>query len=373
MVRIPKRQGERKLSRDSQDSWKQECAFYPSLMLEHQLLSRNSRHKEKFVEIYKKRLQLKAEGKKKEQAPYKIVLNGTFGASGDIYNKLFDPRQSHRTCMTGQIFLLDLMEQLENVCEIIACNTDSVYVSYEKENREKIIELCHDWERRTKMVLEYDDFPNCMMFQRDVNNYLIVPDGDLSGMKGKGAVVKTLNELDNDCAILNKAVKAFLAQGIEPAETIYTDDNLIDFQKIFVKSSAYNFVYVGAKVEEFKEINPETGRLKTYRRPTSLGTILTDKTFRVFASMNEVGTLYKSKELGKDLAKFAGAPDNCFVYNKSVKDLKVSDFPELDRQWYIDTTWDKIIQFYTDKKIKPESVEEIKNEIRQKRKELENG
>lgn len=75
MVRIPKRQGERKLPRDSQDSWKQECAFYPSLMLEHQLLSRNPRHKEKFVEIYKKRLQLKAEGKKKEQAPYKIVLD----------------------------------------------------------------------------------------------------------------------------------------------------------------------------------------------------------------------------------------------------------------------------------------------------------
>ena len=56
--------------------------------------------------------------------------------------------------MTGQIFLLDLMEQLENVCEIIACNTDSVYVSYEPENRDKIIELCHDFLRQKYKTLQ---------------------------------------------------------------------------------------------------------------------------------------------------------------------------------------------------------------------------
>lgn len=274
--------------------------------------------------------------------------------------------------MTGQIMLVDLIEQIEPFCKIISCNTDGVLVAVNsEEQKEKIVEICHDWEKRTKMVLEFDDYPNSLLFQRDVNNYLIVPNGKLEKAKGKGAVVKELSELDYDCAILNKAVRAYLAEGIEPVETIYGNDSLIDFQKIFVKSSAYNYVYVGAKVEEFKEKNPETGRMKTYRKAISLGDVLTDKTFRVFASVESKGTLYKSKEFGKDLAKFAGAPENCFIYNKSVKGLKVSDFPELDRQWYVDAAWDRIIKFYTDRKIKPEDVDTVKNEIRQKRKEME--
>lgn len=50
-------------------------AYYPSLCIEHKLLSRTSKTPEKFEDIYRKRLALKAEGKKKEQAPYKIVLD----------------------------------------------------------------------------------------------------------------------------------------------------------------------------------------------------------------------------------------------------------------------------------------------------------
>lgn len=50
-------------------------SYYPSLMIEYGLLTRNCKHPEKFKEIYDKRVELKRLGKKKEQAPYKIVLN----------------------------------------------------------------------------------------------------------------------------------------------------------------------------------------------------------------------------------------------------------------------------------------------------------
>lgn len=368
LIRYPKRQGERKLPRDSQDSWKQECAFYPSLNIEHDLLSRNPRHKEKFVEIYKKRLQLKAEGKKKEQAPYKIVLNSTFGASGDCFNKLYDPRQCHRTCMTGQIFLLDLMENLGDVCEIVACNTDSVYVSYELENRDKIIEICHDWERRTKMKLEYEDYVNCLLCQRDVNNYLIIPqDKDKKHVKGKGAVVKSLSELDNDLAIVNKAVRAFFIDGTLPSETVLTSKNLIDFQKIYVKSSKYEYVYWGAEVVEEKRKNPETNRMKTYREMKKEGQILNNKTFRVFASLEKTGTLMKSKGYKKEISRFSGAPENLFVYNKSVKGKTVDEFPKLDKMWYINKAWEEIIKFVCSKdEMKKFSFEELKGIARAK-------
>lgn len=332
------------------------------------MLSRNPRHKEKFVEIYKKRLQLKAEGKKKEQAPYKIVLNSTFGASGDCFNKLYDPRQCHRTCMTGQIFLLDLMENLGDVCEIVACNTDSVYVSYELENRDKIIEICHDWERRTKMKLEYEDYVNCLLCQRDVNNYLIIPqDKDKKHVKGKGAVVKSLSELDNDLAIVNKAVRAFFIDGTLPSETVLTSKNLIDFQKIYVKSSKYEYVYWGAEVVEEKRKNPETNRMKTYREMKKEGQILNNKTFRVFASLEKTGTLMKSKGYKKEISRFSGAPENLFVYNKSVKGKTVDEFPELDKMWYINKAWEEIIKFVCSKdEMKKFSFEELKGIARAK-------
>ena len=56
---------------------------------------------ERYKEIKRVRLKLKAEGKKKEQAPLKIVLNGTYGAMKDKFNKLYDPRGANNTCVYG--------------------------------------------------------------------------------------------------------------------------------------------------------------------------------------------------------------------------------------------------------------------------------
>ena len=45
-----------------------------------------------------KRLELKAK-KDKRQAPFKIVLNSTYGAMKDKYNGLYDPRQANNVCI----------------------------------------------------------------------------------------------------------------------------------------------------------------------------------------------------------------------------------------------------------------------------------
>ena len=49
-------------------------ALYPNLMIEYDLLSRGVSDPNKYREILETRLALKHAGKKKEQAPYKIVL-----------------------------------------------------------------------------------------------------------------------------------------------------------------------------------------------------------------------------------------------------------------------------------------------------------
>jgi hypothetical protein len=45
--------------------------------------------------------------------------NGTYGAMKDKHNSLYDPRQANNVCVAGQLLLLDLIEKLEDHCELL--------------------------------------------------------------------------------------------------------------------------------------------------------------------------------------------------------------------------------------------------------------
>ena len=132
-------------------------SFYPSLMIEYDFLTRNCRKKELFKDIYDKRVELKKAGKKKEQAPYKIVLNGTYGICKDKYSKAYDPRQANNVCINGQLLLLDLIEKIENHCELIQSNTDGLIIQIDEKDFDLIDDICYEWEKRTRMSLGFDN------------------------------------------------------------------------------------------------------------------------------------------------------------------------------------------------------------------------
>ena len=69
-------------------------------------------------------------GKKKEQAPYKKLLNALSGAMKDKTNPAFDARNNNIMCINGQLMLLDLIEHLEVVegFELIQSNTDGLII-----------------------------------------------------------------------------------------------------------------------------------------------------------------------------------------------------------------------------------------------------
>ena len=178
------------------------ASYYPSLMIEYGFSSRNISDPKKYEEIYKTRLKLKAERNPMQQ-PYKIVLNGTYGAMKDKYNNLYDPLQANNVCVSGQLMLLDLIEKLEDHVQLIQSNTDGILVKLKREqDLDMVKSICNEWEQRTKMVLEYDLYKK--VIQKDVNNYIIV---DFDGKyKSKGAYVKKLHQLDYDMPIINKAL-----------------------------------------------------------------------------------------------------------------------------------------------------------------------
>lgn len=292
-------------------------SYYPSLMIEYDLLSRNVKDKDVFKQIYDKRVALKKAGKKKEQAPYKIILNSTFGITNDQYSLAYDPRRNHEVCINGQLLLLDLLEHLEGHCELIQSNTDGLIIMIEDSDEafEMIDDICYEWESRTRMGLGFDTIKE--IFQKDVNNYVFIFDN--GKLERKGAYVKESNSLDNDLPIINEALVNFMVNKIPVEKTINDCDELMKFQKIVKVSSKYLCGWHNRKK-------------------------LTDKTFRVFASKDYKDTFIgKQKNEGATIEKFANTPEHCFIMNEDIKERRIPN--KLDRNWYINLAKERLNQF----------------------------
>ena len=148
-------------------------SYYPSQIIRYDFMTRNSNNPERYIEIYHYRLKLKAEGKKLEQAPYKIVLNGAYGMMKDKYSSAYDPKMANNICINGQLMLTDLLEHLEPYIKLIQSNTDGLIVQVEDDEAavEKFKNICHRWEHRTGMGLGFDEITE--IYQKDVNNYCV--------------------------------------------------------------------------------------------------------------------------------------------------------------------------------------------------------
>lgn len=288
------------------------ASLYPSLMIRYNLHSRSCTPA-KFNEIVETRLKLKHEGNPL-QAPLKIVINGTYGAMKDKNNPLYDPRQANRVCVYGQLLILDLMERLEeHGAEIIQSNTDGVLVRMPdgfKGGADAFYNMVDDvaylWELRTGLELEFDEYTR--VYQKDVNNYVIV---DAEGhYKSKGAYVKTLNALDYDLAIVNRAVVAYMVDGVPVEKTILACDELKEFQQVKKISSKYDYLFYD-------------------------GQTLLEKCVRVFASTDKRKGGLKMKHKSKTtLDKVSNTPERCFIHNDSVEGISCPN--ELDKSWYIE-------------------------------------
>ncbi|WP_180997907.1 DNA polymerase domain-containing protein [Bacillus velezensis] len=281
------------------------ASLYPSIMIEYDYISRNVKNPLKYTEIRDTRLELKRK-KDPKQAPYKIVLNSTYGAMKDQYNPLYDPLMANNVCLAGQLLLLDLIEKIEPYCKLIQSNTDGLFMKVEKESDIDLIkEVAKEWETRTRLDLEWDVYEK--IYQKDVNNYIII-DKDQK-YKSKGAYVKKLNNLDYDLPIVNKAMIEYFTKDIPVEKTINECDQLREFQKISKVSNKYMYALYG------EERLPE-------------------KVLRVFAS-NDVDAkgVFKVKTEER-IEKIGNTPPRCFINNDNVIDLKVPDY--LDKEYYIE-------------------------------------
>lgn len=292
--------------------------LYPNIMRVYKLLSRAARKPEMLDFVLDTSMRLKAEGKKKEREPYKRQCNIFYGAMGDPFNPLYDPLHRTLVCVFGQVFLIDLIDKIEDIVTLINSNTDGIFFKVDKENEVELKRRVSEWEKRTQLQMEYDGFTK--FISKDVNNYLAVKTN--GKIHAKGAYVKDLNDLDYDLPIVNEALRNYMIFGTPVDVTVNSCTDLRRFQKIVKLSNKYKWV------------EHENGRSITK---------YDNKAYRVFASRdNADGRLLKCDGV-RNPAKFGGTADKCFIFNDDLRGVPIPD--KLDRQWYIDLAKKRLCDF----------------------------
>lgn len=292
-------------------------AYYPSLQLRYKFGYRNMSNPENFEKIHGENLRFKELGDKAARLPYKIADNAISGQLKDQYSPLYDPRENNAICVNGQLLLVDLIEKLEpHIEQLIQSNTDGILFKIKSmKDFELIDDIVWEWEQRTGMRMGFDIYTK--VFQKDVNNYLLVnPEGKT---KTKGAYTKALSNVDNDLPIINRAMIEYMTKGTPVEKTIGPCKELKMFQKV-VKLSG------------------------KYWRAWHNGRYMTEKCYRVFASRDTTATyIGKCKEPGATIEKFANTPDHCFIDNGNINGKECPTY--LDKQWYIDLAKERLRQY----------------------------
>lgn len=292
--------------------------YYPSQQRRFGFGYRVMNNPENFEFIHDSNMEFKRLGDKKKRLPFKIMDNAISGQMKQKSSTLYDPMGNNSICVNGQLMLVDLIEHLEGCCELIQSNTDGLLVKIQSNaDFDKIDDIVYEWECRTGLHMDIEVFVG-EVFQKDVNNYLVV-DRETGAVKTKGAYVKKLSRLDYDLPIVNAAITNYMINGISVEQTILECNNLLEFQQVKKIGGKYRYILYGDEV-------------------------LKEKCIRCFASKRKSDKgLFKLHNEKDKPDKLEGTPDQCFIYNDSVKHARVPDY--LDKEWYINLARKRLSDF----------------------------
>jgi len=339
--------------------WKIDVKGYYSLIqMNLNLLSRSlpPEGKAAYKKLYDDRLE-----KKKLKDPsadsLKAAVLAVWGATLNQYQLLSDITSGNLIMITGQAFMIDLLEKLEEHCVLIQTNTDGIFI--EPTDEERCREIVDEWVKRTGFEVEIEE--GTKLYQKDVNNYVcLIDDGSEAGeIVAKGSYVNLYKMQDDNKffefkltynqsqgTIMDKAVVNYFIYDIPVEETVNKEMNPRSFM-FTVKKGARTFSHV---------------ELHTYDKTTNETTIKKmGKVNRVFASKNPdfERRLYKIKNGNPNI--FPNMDVNIFIFNKDLKEFSQVEMDMIDREYYIRRAKDRIEDFITlpvkkEKKVKENRV-----------------
>lgn len=288
--------------------------FYPHIMTLYGYTSRAMLSPDIYANVLERRTAAKKAGDKATANALKLVCNSTYGATLSPYNDLYDPLMARSVCITGQLFLLELIEHLyADVPDLrlIQCNTDGLMIEFDESHAGKVKDITDEWQRRTGFELEEDKIT--LIVQKDVSNYIAQTEDGRVKVKGtvltRGVAPAGAFNINNNATVVSRAVVDYFIRGTPARETVFADTNPLDFQIIAKASGKYSevFQYAGGEKLSLQKCN------------------------RVYASTDASrGTLFKIYSATGSECKMANLPEHCFVDNRLT--AKIGD---ISREWYV--------------------------------------
>lgn len=167
---------------------------------------------------------------------YKIILNSTYGLTGDQNSFLYDPKMTMQITINGQLSLSMLYEMIcEQIPEAVPLmqNTDGLETLIPNDKVDKYHEICRKWEIMTQLNLEHDEYSKLII--ADVNNYMAVYKNGKTKCKGKfeweeleKKKVSILHK-NKSFLVVPKAVYAYFTKGVMPEDFLAQDNNIFNY------------------------------------------------------------------------------------------------------------------------------------------------
>lgn len=300
-------------------------SLYPSIMISFGCLSRAVPSVDVFKGVRDDRFAAKASADKRKANALKSPLNKAFGAMGNQYNDLYDPKNKLSVCVNGQLAVAELLARYERVegLEVVQANTDGIAIDIPEEAYEDVLAINREWSERVEFTLDEDRID--LLWQKDVNNYAMRKTDGTEKVKGvylaRGISPVGAWSINNNATIVAEALKRYLLDDVPVADTIDACDDPRRFQLIAKAGGKYSRVYQHVYPEPVGEAGVETvGRQKCNR---------------VFATWDRrYGRLYKVKKADGSVAKVESLPEHCLVWNG---DLEAEPPPMslIDKDYYI--------------------------------------
>lgn len=344
-------------------------SYYPSMIIQYGYSSRNIPDVDGYKNVYETRMNAKHNGDKATADALKLVLNTFYGALKNKYNALYDPRMANSICITGQLFLTDLIEKLETVdgFELIQSNTDGIIIRYPIAVEKEIEAVVSEWEHRTRLNMEYTVIH--AIAQKDVNNYImkagetylvkdgehIVTEPDKGKIKSKGGYVSLYEGGDfknNSMTIIHKAIGDYFLNDIPVEKTINECDELIKFQIIAKTGSTYDGTFHIVDGEHVKVQRVNRVYATTNPRYGTLVKVKNNKEEVCGSDMFDDDDEELSKAERKD--KIASLPEHCIIDNDNR--LTIND---IDKSFYIDLAKKRVNDYLGIKESKSKTKKEV--------------
>jgi hypothetical protein len=197
-----------------------------------------------FFEVYKNdivdvRLAEKAKKENRDMAiieGFKEAANASYGNSNSEYSWLYDPQYTMQTTINGQLLVTMLVEDLLlhiPGVELLQTNTDGATMRFSKQYLSKYEEICKEWEKKTKLTLEFADYKS--MYIWDVNNYIAVYTNGKAKCKGRFEWEDlekhkyTHLHKNKSFLIIPKAIYNYFVKGIPPERYLIENRNIYDY------------------------------------------------------------------------------------------------------------------------------------------------